>query len=691
MHATPPAGKANPIDAFLAVRQEQLKLVPMPEADPQTLIRRAYLDLVGVPPTPAETARFLREGSFEAAVDRLLDDRRYGERWGRHWMDIWRYSDWYGYNAEIRNSQKHIWRWRDWIVESLNADKPYDRMITEMLAGDEVAPGDPDTVRATGFLARNYSKFDRDGWMQDAVDHTALAFLGTTVKCARCHDHKYDPISQEEYYRFRAFFEPYEVRLDRVPGEVDLEKDGLARVYDGMAEKPTYLYIRGNLQNPDKTALAPGTPARLGSGPLGKIEPVALPLPAYYPDQRRRIHTDLMAEAESAIAKAGEAEGPEARLNLEAAKAELPALRARIAAEDAKFGDPPDPRYEDLAATARELERRAGILRGRESLARAQRELAEAIEHPDVKTGKADEKKIAEAQKKLALATTALTLPATGYTPIGKEYPARSTGRRTALARWIASTENPLTARVAVNHMWARHFGAPLVSTVFDFGRNGKAPTHPALLDWLASELMTQGWSMKKLHRVMMTSEAYRRQSTAGSAPHANQKIDAENVSLWRMNPRRLEAEAVRDSILAVAGDLDLARGGPNVDAAKGFESPRRSLYFTHNPDSQMEFLKIFDNANPTECYLRNESVVPQQALALANSELSLNEAKRLAPRLDAADFVGSAFGTVLGRAPSPDERRRANQFLDATSDQAQARIDFVHVLFNHHDFVTIR
>lgn len=698
----PPVAGVNPIDAFLAARHQQRGLTPVPAADPYTLLRRAYLDLVGLPPTPQETERFLSDKSpsaYEAAIDRLLADSRYGERWGRHWMDIWRYSDWYGYNAEVRNSQKFIWRWRDWIVESLNRDKPYDRMVLEMLAGDEVAPDDPDTLRATGFLARNYSKFDRDGWMQDAVDHTSFAFLGVTVKCARCHDHKYDPTSQEDYYRMRAFFEPYDVRMDRVPGQVDLDKDGLPRIYDAHADKPTYLYIRGNIQTPDQSKpLTPGTPAHLGP-PVGKMEPVALPLPAYYPDHRQSVHADLLADAEAAIAKAeadrrdakpGEAETL-AKLALAAAQAELPALQARIVAENAKFGDPPDPRYEDLAATARETERKAGVLRGRERVLRAQLELSAAIEHPDPKTGKADEKKISAATKKLAEATAALNLPANGYTPLGKEYPARSTGRRTALARWITSPENPLAARVAVNHVWARHFGVPLVPSVFDFGLNGKPPTHPELLDWLATEFIQQRWSMKALHRLMLTSQAYRRQSTAGNAPHPNQSIDPENVHLWRMNPRRLEAEAVRDSILAVSDQLDLARGGPNLDIAKGFTSHRRSLYFTHTPDAQMEFLKIFDSPNPTECYLRNESVVPQQALALSNSQLSLDQARALASRLTGPDFVAQAFSTVLGRPPTPEERRLANTFLDATVDQAQARVNFVHVLFSHHDFVTIR
>jgi len=226
----------NPIDAFVAADREKRKLTAVPEAERRVLLRRVYLDLVGVPPSVAEMNRFLADRSpkaYEAVVDRLLADPRYGERWGRHWMDIWRYSDWYGWRKgnDVRNSQRFMWRWRDWIVESLNQDKSYDRMILEMLAADEVTPEDPKALRATGFLARNYSKYDRDGWMQDAVDHTALGMLGITVKCARCHDHKFDPIAQEEYHRFRAFFEPYDVRVDRVPGK-RISKDGLARVFD---------------------------------------------------------------------------------------------------------------------------------------------------------------------------------------------------------------------------------------------------------------------------------------------------------------------------------------------------------------------------------------------------------------------------------------------------------------------------
>jgi len=729
----------NPIDAFVAARHETLKLTPVAEADQHTLIRRLYLDLIGVPPTPAEIGRFVSDsssGAYDALVDSLLSDPRYGERWGRHWMDIWRYSDWYGWRRgnDVRNSHKFMWRWRDWIVESLNQDKPYDRMIVEMLAGDEVAPDDPAVVRATGFLARNFSKYDRHGWLQDAVDHTALGFLGVTAKCARCHDHKYDPISQEEYYRLRAYFEPYEVRIDRVRGQVDTDKDGLSRIFDAELDRPTYLLIRGDIQSPDKDrVLGPATPQALGGAPA-KIEPVTLPLPAYYPDRRPFVHDDLRAQAKADLerAQANLAKQQEsysalerelaagdlksgfdklraaadqlalAQKTLAAAEAAIPALEARIAADVARYSDPPDPRYEELANTARSLERKAGIRKAGENVFRAQLEFQQALA-----SEKADEKKVGEAQKKLGVAQAALTQVPEGYTQVGKVYPTKSTGRRTALARWIGSPENPLTARVAVNHMWLRHFGAALVPTVFDFGRNGKQPSHPELLDWLATEFMRSGWSMKAIHRLIVTSNTYRMRSTAGQANHPNLAADPENRYFWRMNPRRMEAEVVRDSVLHVAGRLDFTMGGPEIDETKGFESMRRSIYFSHSPDTQMEFLKMFDAPNPVECYMRNESVVPQQALAMANSAIAQQQAQTIAKRLDAeasdaSAFVEIAFETILGRPPDSAERAAAQRFLarqpeliaslkPAPDSGNRARANFIHVLLNHNDFLTIR
>lgn len=703
---TPPARPAapaagHPIDAFLEAGLRQKGLTPAALADKRTLLRRVTLDLTGVPPTVEEMKAFLADAGPDAyarAVDRLLASPQYGERWARHWMDIWRYSDWYGYRRsnEVRNSQRHIWQWRDWIVESVNADKPYKRMVLEMLAGDELAPGDPKILRATGYLARNYKRYDRDGWMQDVVDHTAQAFLGLTLKCARCHDHKYDPLSQKEYYQFRAFFEPYDVRLDRVPGETNLEKAGVARVYDAKAETPTYVLVGGDVANPDKTnPLAPAIPAVLGK--IAPAAPVAIPLEARYPDIRDFVHRDLIAEAKAEVEKAA---GAIAR---RAAEARLAALESRIAADKAKHGKAAD--AEELAKTARRLERQAYVLTAEGDVERAQKKLTEALQSAEF-----DEKKITAAKGDLDKAVAALAKKPESYSPIGEQYPDKSTGRRTALARWIASDENPLTARVAVNHIWARHFGRGLVESVHDFGQYGKAPSHPGLLDYLATEFVANGWAMKPIHRLIVTSAAYQRSS------HGMETKDPDNRYLWRMNPRRMESEAVRDSVLHAAGQLDTTAGGPEVEESQEMDSNRRSLYIRQSPDLRAEFLSQFDSANPNECYRRDESIVPQQALSLVNSRLTLEQARRLAAKLPRASFVDAAFESILNRPPTATERDDAATFLvqqarlladptklkpfetgvastlkPSTDPDQRARENLVHVLFNLNEFVTIR
>jgi hypothetical protein len=292
------------------------------------------------------------------------------------------------------------------------------------------------------------------------------------------------------------------------------------------------------------------------------------------------------------------------------------------------------------------------------------------------------------------------------------------------LARWIADRQNPLTARVAMNHIWLRHFGKALVPTVFDFGRNGQPPSHPALLDWLAAEFMSQNWSMKAMHRLLVTSRAYRMDSQGDAA---NAALDPDNRYLWRMNPRRMEAELIRDSVLYVAGQLDPTMGGPELDQKLGLTVPRRSVYFRHAAEKQMEFLTLFDVASVTECYQRPESIVPQQALALANSSLVLAQARLLARRLwqevgeqttpaATSAFVTAAFEQVLGRPPTAQEWGECARFLEdqaglladkdkltpfasgppsavapSAAAQLRARENLVHVLLNHHEFVTIR
>jgi hypothetical protein len=673
----------NSIDAFVAAQHETRGLKPQPEAPREILLRRVYLDLIGLSPTPEEIAAFATDKSakaYEKVVDQLLADERYGERWGRHWLDVWRYSDWAGWSGgnQIRDSKPHIWRWRDWTIESLNSDKPYDQMIMEMLAADEIAPNDTNALRATGFLVRNYKMLSREQWLEDTVKHTSQAFLGITMGCAKCHNHMYDPISQKEYYQFRAIFEPHQVRTDRVPGEFDTAKDGLVRTYDVGTNAPTYFFIRGDERKPDTNRLiVPGVPKSLKG--TFEIAPVILPETAAYPDKRRFVIDDQLRESEAAIA-AAKKEQKHTELKVQIAQAKHDALLAALAVEAIEdAGERASEKWTGAARNTVLKQRAVGVLE-------AKLEAAKAEKDEDKKKAAT---KIDETQK------LAASEPDTAFKPRTSEiYPQFSTGRRLALAKWIANRENPLTARVAMNHIWLRHFGQPIVGTPADFGFNGKAPTDPALLDWLAAEFMKRGWSMKEMHRLIVTSSTYRMSSTPDVA---DAKIDPDNLFLWRMPSRRMEGELVRDNLLFAAGDLDSTMGGPEVDHTKGLTSKRRSVYLRIAAEKEVEFLKIFDGPSVTECYMRRPSVVPQQALALANSDLALREAKNLAATLAAENqeaFIELAYRRVLARAPKPDEKKLCLEFLtneEQKSSTARARQNLALVLFNHNDFVTIR
>ncbi|MBX9655079.1 DUF1549 domain-containing protein, partial [bacterium] len=297
------------IDDYLAMARSSRQLAMQPIAERGILLRRVYLDLIGLPPSESELIEFEavdRPDQFERVVDHLLASPHYGERWGRHWMDIWRYSDWWGLGADLRNSQKHIWHWRDWIIESLNSDVGYDEMIRQMLAADELYPTDTERLRATGYLARQYYKFNRTTWLDETVEHTSKAFLGLTMNCAKCHDHKYDPIEQTNYYQFRAFFEPYQVRMDQLPGEIDLDKDGIPRAFDCNLDTPTYLHVRGDEKRPKSdTPLPPGLPAILTSsaGDLS-ISPVTLPPESYLTGLKPFVLQDRLNLANEQLHKA---------------------------------------------------------------------------------------------------------------------------------------------------------------------------------------------------------------------------------------------------------------------------------------------------------------------------------------------------------------------------------------------------
>jgi len=642
-------------------------------------------------------------------------------------MDVWRYSDWSGENKNlVRGSPKHIWRWRDWIVDSLNNDKPYGRMIVEMLAGDEVAPDKPEVVRATGFLARNWYEFNRNVWLDDTVEHTAKAFLGLSLGCARCHDHKFDPLPQQEYYAWRAIFEPHDMRIDPVGDQSNTDIDGLPRVYDGRLDTPTYLFIRGEEARPDKDhPLAPAVPAALG----GRIEitPLSFPLEIYYPAMGsggvdrmiQRAETEVAA-ADTALQAAKAAEISDenklklAEARLAAAQTELSSLIARAAAERARLGSGADPvktENNDLSAAAALAERLAALrkaefaaLQGEQKLATARQAAENAKESKKAKAATtAAQKEMQTAQKAMTAAQAAMNRTDSKYTPLGPVYPQTSTGRRLALARWITDKNNPLTARVAVNHVWLRHFGQPLVPTVDDFGRRTPRPARAALLDWLAVEFIESGWSFKHLHRLIVTSNAYQMSSTTLGVPAANLQIDPENRYVWRMNSRRAEGEVIRDSILHVTGNLDRSLGGPELPLDQAETSRRRSLYIRHAHERQAPFLDAFDGADVLECYRRSVTVVPQQALALANSTLPYEQSRQLAQSLTGQDnvndnttFVNLAFERLLTRPPTPAELARCLEFLQrdapASNDaMLRDRSSLIHALMNHNDFITIR
>jgi hypothetical protein len=761
----------NPIDAFILAKLEEKGLRPAPPAEPGIQLRRLTLDLVGLPPNLTDAAAWKSapsESQYRTLVSKLLSDPAYGERWGRHWMDIWRYSDWWGLGAQLRNSQKNIWHWRDWIVESLNADVPYDRMVRLMLAADEVEPENLADLRATGYLARNYFLFNRNQWLDETVEHVGKGFLGLTVNCAKCHDHKYDPIGQTDYYKMRAIFEPYMVRNDAAPGSSDISADGIPRAYDARPEDPTYLFIRGDDKNPDKSRkIDPGVPDFL-EGLSFEAKRVELPQETAKPGLRNSARKGQLDAARQRLAKAagelvqadkawvqakasqkpdtaksaggskpepGKASNESlitllartlAEKNRLAAEEWALAVKARIEADAAVAAKLPESQATAVSRFAALAERRYALAAAEVEVARLEVEVAKVDEKAQAAVTKTLEKARAtrEEARKAVFETGDKAI---AHTPIpGAEhartmflsstafdadpgFPAYSTGRRKALADWIVDDRNPLTARVAVNHIWARHFGEPLVPTVFDFGRKGLPALHQELLDWLAAELMDNGWSMKHIHRLIVESSTYRMSSSIRGREE-NQSIDPDNQWLWRRSPVRVESQVVRDMVLDLAGNLDRSLGGPPVGPEAQEASKRRSLYFFHSNNDRNAFLTTFDEALVRDCYRRDRSIVPQQALALSNSKLVTDSAGTIASRFEQeladsggkspsdADFVRHAFLRILAfesaeaeTAACLETMKQWAQGLPADSAAKTARKRLVWALINHNDFVTLR
>ena len=714
----------NPIDAFVQRKREEKGLTPAPRAAKRTLIRRAYLDLLGLLPSLEEVEAFVADDSpraFAELVDKLLESPHYGERWARHWLDLARYADSKGYEQDFDNP--NAWRYRDYIIQAFNEDKPYNRFVLEQLAGDELDNMTFDSVTALGFhrVGPRVAFREKDNpayrytYLDDMIGTTSRAFMGLTVNCARCHDHKFDPILQTDYYGMQAVFFPYvdyEFPL-APPDEVARHEARVAEMDDKI--KP----LLERVAEIEKPYREQAFEERL------KKFPEDIQIAVHTPEEERTEGQKLLAAQVRSI---GAGRG----------------FRSLMPKED-------QTEVENLRTEIRKLEKQKP----------APLPLASGIRDGDYRftpdgpgdndaPGKGRPKEvdfegsyIPEVGKPY-VPPKAYFLPTGDYLTKGPEvfpgypqvlltgYPRTelppdngrlTTGRRRAFAEWLVSPEHPLTARVMVNRMWQHHFGEGIVSTPSNFGRMGHKPSHPELLDWLATEFVRNGWSMKSMHRLIMNSESYRMASSFSSKENA--KVDPRNVYLYKFPQQRLEGEIIRDIILASSGNLNLSIGGkpyfPAVEesvrraVAKGIwvvneDGPdlwRRGLYSYYKRGMPYPMFDVFDQPDPNvTCEGRDTTTVPTQALTLLNNESVLKQAgffaqrvRRIAgPEQDAQ--VRTAYRIALGREPSAEELDWNVSFLNresalhrnqGTEDPAHAALaDLCHVILNLNEFVYI-
>jgi hypothetical protein len=665
----------TPIDAFVLAKLEEKGLRPSAEADRRTLIRRLTFDLHGLPPSYEETEAFLRDGAtdaYEKLVDRLLASPRYGERWGRHWLDVVHYGESHGYDKD--KPRRNAWPYRDYVIRSFNEDKPYRRFVEEQLAGDVLYPDEPEGVVATGFVAAGPWDFvghaelregttdkqitrllDRDDMIMTAMS----TFTSMTAHCARCHDHKFDPISQEDYYSLQAVF----AGVDRAE-----------RPYD---EDPAVYRRRRPLLDERRAILV-------------KLQPLIDRAAAVTSPEIQEIDRQLkLWRAEKAAAKV--AAGVARRKELVRGLLDAPtiaateALERELAAVDGRLGALPKPRmvygaanvYVPTGTMRWPLEPRPVHVLGRGS-----------VQAPLKPAGPGALSAVPGLAARFAGARTG---------PEGK--------RRAALAEWIVDSGNMLTWRSVVNRVWHYHFGAGIVDSPNDFGRMGSLPSHPELLDWLAVQFRDSGGKMKQLHRLIVTSAVYR-QASASNADGV--RVDAGNRYLWRMNRSRLDAESLRDATLAVAGQLDLTAGGPSVEqfrfkddhspvydyAQFDIESPagkRRSVYrflVRSAPDPLMERLDCPDPSTMTA--KRNTTITAIQALALLNNPLLVKQAEYLAGRArgagdDPDSQIRALYRYVLQREPAAGEQRILSAYAGQHGLENASR-----VLLNSNEFLFV-
>jgi len=691
-----PGWVRNPIDAFVVSQLEAKGLTPSPPADRVTLIRRVSLDLIGLPPTPEEVEAFLADRSpnaYENVVDRLLGSPNYGERWARHWLDLARYAESEGFKSD--ETRPNAWRYRDYVIDALNHDKPYDRFVQEQIAGDELWPEDPGARVATAFNrhypdesnARNLLQ-RRQEILNDITDTVGSVFLGLTYGCARCHNHKFDPILQADYYRLQAFFA-------NIRAMDDFALIGPQAIRRRQEQMTVWEEKTQSIRNEMSAIVAP---------------------------KRKQMVDELFAkyprEIQDAILKpAGERTPIEWQMYYKAKPYMNPSDDEVF--ENLKEKD--KSRWSNLNA---ELTKYANLYPGDLPVGTGIADVSrQAPETHVLSVGVYDAPK---EKVEPGFLTILDPSPARVSTPSGIE----STGRRTALASWLTDPQNPLPARVMVNRLWHYHFGRGIVATPSDFGSMGERPTHPALLDWLASELVRRRWSLKAMHRLMVTSNTYQQSSLFNETAT---KADPQDLWLWRFPRQRLEAEVIRDSALWVSGRLNLEMSGPSIfpELPPGMESrggwrvtdsvperDRRSVYVFVRRNTRYPLFEAFDMPDTHEsCARRNVTTTAPQALSLLNSRLTLEWAQAFAGRVLAAagasteDQIDTAFRLAYSRRPESSEKEIAKAFFkrqrdllsekpqdqlamptasSASSDplSAAALVDFCHVLINSNEFV---
>jgi mono/diheme cytochrome c family protein len=680
VRAAPPTVKTpgwsdHPIDAFLAARMEAKGVAPSGPADRRTLIRRAYLDVIGLPPSPEEVDAFVADktpGAWETVVDRLLASPHYGERWARHWMDLVRYADSGGFEFDVDRTE--MYRYRDYLVRSFNSDKPYDRFIREQLAGDEYPPITEEAMIATGFLRLGPSGGgNRQDALDDLLSTTSLTFMGLTVGCARCHNHKFDPIPQKDYYRLQSvFFSTRDVDYPLAPAH---------QVENNRLESERFTARQKPLRDAKKAIEAPYLQQILDReiARLPEYMQLAWKTP---PDQRSEGQKLNVIQIERTITndslRALVTEKDIVALMPAEVKAKHDEVKAKLAALDAEKPKP--------LPTALTIGERGRVPQPSFFLHRGSPDAPGSQMTPGVLSVVSEEE---------------WPFP---------EPPADATSswRRRGLAEWLTWKGNPLTARVMVNRLWQHHFGEGIARNPGNFGKMGEQPSHPELLDWLAVELVDRGWSLKAMHRLMLTSRAYQ-MSSADMA--ANVAVDPENRLFWRAPRVRLEGEIIRDAMLAVAGTLDRTIGGPSIfpyidpdlfeESSKRTwrgapdDDPstwRRSLYVFLKRSIHYPMFETFDQPNlVNSADRRNRTTIAPQALILMNNGMVLTQAKRLAARLvreagaDVGAQVDRGFRLALARLPDADERQRSIAFVKSGP---AGLTEFCHALFNLNEFV---